>query len=212
MKIINNVYEKAVNSLKKHNVYYPNPNGKAYKIFKYLYLAFATLTALMTLFFVIGMFLVYSSNTEFVNEFTKSAVPYLIATAVFVVGIVLALFKFDLIALVVDLISGSFVCFGLIKHMTNVELSYTGLHVDWWWRHLLPFAFCIICLAVIAYIRTRARCVELRAYKNLIETIYKQNKEAQDMSEEEFNLFLENYDPRTIEEARIREKKLKSKK
>lgn len=209
MKIIDNVYQKAVNSLKKHNVDYPKPNGMAYKVFKLLYLLFAVLTALMTFFFVIGMFLVYSSNKEFISKFTPSAVFFLVSTAVFVVGIVLLLFKLDLIALVVDLISGSFACFGLIKHMTNVELSYSGLHEDWWWRHFLPFFFCIICLAVLAYIRTKARYVELRAYKNLVQTIYKQNKDAQEMSEDEFNLFLENYDPRAIEEARIREKKQK---
>lgn len=209
MKIIDNVYQKAVNSLKKHNVDYPKPNGKAYKVFKILYLVFAVLTALMTVFFVVGMLLVYSSNQEFISKFKPTAVFFLVSTAVFVVGIVLTLFKLDLIALAVNLISGSFSCFGLIKHMTNVALSTTGLHENWWWRHFLPFFFCIICLAVMSYIRTKAKYVELRAYKNLVQTIYKQNKDVQEMSEEEFNLFLENYDPRVIEEARIREKKQK---
>ncbi len=209
MKIINNVYEKAVKSLKKHNVDYPDPNGKAYKVFKILYLAFAILTVLMTVFFVAGMFLVYSANAEFISKFIPSAVFFLVSTFFFVVGIVLLLLKLDLIALFVNLISGCFVCFGFIKHMTNVELSYSGLHEDWWWRHFLPFFFCIVCLGALAYIRTRAKCIEIRAYKNLVQTIYKQNKNVQEMSEDEFTLFLENYDPRAIEEARIREKKQK---
>ncbi len=213
MKIINNIYEKAVKSLKKHNVDYPTPNGKAYKIFKALYLLFGALTAFMTLSFVYSMYLVYSSSAEkgeeFLGLFIPSAVYFLVVTFVFIIGMVLLLFKLDLIALFTDLVSGCFACFGLIKHMTNVNLSYAGLHEDWWWRHFLPFFFCIVCLAVLAYIRTKAKYVELRAYKNLVQTIYKQNKDAQELTEEEFALFLENYDPRAIEEARIREKKQK---
>ena len=211
MKKIQNIYERAVASLKKHHVVYETTKGKKYKTVKVLYYIACAFALFTTLAYLLGQFFIYQdsiNSKELLKPFLKQLFIFTPPTVLFIAGMFFAAFKKDLVALILTVVPTIFKLIAFLPLMKNVDM-HAGIHPDYWWHQLLPGILCIIFSVIFATIKLRADYIENRAYKNLIETIYNQYN-VTDLNEDEWKDFLKNYDPRKIEEDRRRSKKNKS--
>lgn len=211
MKKVQNIHERVIKSLKKHNVVYETSKGKKYKAAKTVYFLSAAVTAFMVLSYIFGQLIYYGgslNNAEkMLRDFMPTAILFITTTLIFIAGIVFTALKKDLIGSILSVCPILVQLIAFIPEMKNVHLSRAGLHQNYWWRHFLPSVICIIAIVFCVYIVLKAKHIEDRAYKNMVYKIYSQNKDASQMSEEEWEQFLSNYDPRKIEEERRRAKK-----
>ena len=208
---IQNINNYAIKSLKRHHVVYETENGKKFKFLKILYFITAAVSFFMVFSFIFGDFLYYAGakndSQEMLKRFVPTAVLFGVTLLALVIGIVLAALKKHILAGVLSVASLGVQLIALVPQLKNVHLSRAGLNQVYWGRHFLPSVLCILAISVCVYIILKAKYIEDRAYKNLVDTLYSQNKDAQDMTEEEWTAFLKKYDPRKVEEERRMAKK-----
>lgn len=213
MKKIQNIHEHVLNSLKKHNVVYETTNGKPYKISKIVYYISAAVTAFMVISYILGQLIYYdgalNNSDKLLRNFMPTAILFGITTLILIVGVIFSAKKKDIIGGILTFCPVIVQLIAFIPEMRNVHLSRAGLNQNYWWRHFLPSIICIAAISLCVYIVLKAKYIEDRAYKNMVENIYAQKKDVAELSEEEWNEFLANYDPRKVEEERRRAKKNK---
>ena len=211
MKKIKNIEERVLKSLKSHYVIYDTVGNKKYKILKTVQWISGAFAAFMIIFFLLGQIIHYNGalndSERMLNEFMPTAILFGVTTLLFVVGIILSLKRKDLIGAIFTVCPLVVQLIAIIPEMHNVHLARAGLHQNYWWRHFAPSVLCIFAAVFCAYIALKQKRIEDQAYKNMIDNIYAQNKDAVDMTEEEWISFLENYDPRKAEEERRMAKK-----
>ncbi len=211
MKKIKNIEDRVIKSLKAHHVVYDTVDSKKYKILKIMQLISGAFAAFMIVFFLLGQYIYYNGavngSEEAVRQFMPTAILFSVTTLLLVVGIILSLNRKALIGAIFTVCPLAVQLIAIIPEMHNVHLSRAGLHQNYWWRHFAPSVICIFAATYCAYILLKAKHIEDRAYKNMVENIYAQNKDATELSEEEWIAFLENYDPRQAEEERRMAKK-----
>lgn len=208
---LENIQRLALKSLKRHHVVYETTKGIKYKLLKVAYYLSAAVSLFMVFAFIFGRYLSYKASKYNSEELLKKFRPTLLffsaLLVLLVLGIVFMAIKKQLVAAILSVVSLSTQLVALVPQMKNVHLSRAGLHPLYWWRHFLPSVICIVAIIFCAYIVLKAKYIEDRAYQNIIDTLYAQNKDAKDMSEREWKIFLNTYDPRKVEEERIRAKK-----
>ena len=211
MKKIKNIEERVLKSLKAHHVIYDTVGSKRYKILKTLQWITGAFSAIMIIFFLLGQIIHYNGalndSERMLSKFMPTAILFGVTTLLLIVGIILSLKRKDLIGAIFTVCPLAVQLIAIIPEMHNVNLARAGLHQNYWWRHFAPSVLCIIAAVFCAYIALKQKQIEDQAYKNMVENIYKQNKDAAELSEEEWTAFLESYDPRKAEEERRMAKK-----
>lgn len=212
MKFNPNIAKKVELSLERHAVLYTKPTDKAYKVMLIIFNIAAALTTLMTLFYIISELIFYSSITQYSAESLKHFMPLGIFYGAVVVlsaaGIVLMNLKKQVFSMALTVIPGAAAVIEFIRQMTGADMV-AGLHGNFWIRHFFPFAVMTIAAIYLAYVRIKGDAIFSRAYKNMINRIYKEHPDTAGLSEEEWESFLNNYDPRAEEEKRRAAKKKK---
>ena len=211
MKKIKIIEDRVLKSLKAHHVVYETVNGKKYKLLKTVQWISAAVSAFMIVFFLLGQIIYYKGSAtdseKMLNQFFPTAILFAVSTLILIIGVIFSLKKKDLIGGILTVCPLAVQLIALVPEMHNVHLARAGLNQNYWWRHFLPSVICIVAACFCAYIALKAKHIEDRAYKNMVDNIYAQNKDAELMSEEEWTAFLETYDPRKIEEERRMAKK-----
>ena len=114
--------------------------------------------------------------------------------------------KKEIVALALTLIPGIVSCATLINASQNTSEFNTGINIDFWLRHFIPFILAVFFIVWLLIIKIRAQHLFKTAYNNMVNRIYQQYG-GNELSEAQWEEFLSNYDPRAEEEKRRRNKK-----
>lgn len=215
MKYIENIAYLVRNAEKRAAINYAKPDGLLYKSIKILYIISAVISFIMSAFFVIGRMIkiseikelaVETANNSDITAAKNSALSVGILSVLFIAAIVILKFKAEIISAALTLISGTASIFILMNVSKNTLEYNSGINASFWFRHFIPIVLSVIFICWLTAIKIRSNIKFNTAYTNMVNRIYKDyNKD--NLTEEEWAEFLENYDPRAEEEKRRREKK-----
>ncbi len=215
MKYIKNIVDRVESAEKRAAVIYAKTDGKLYKWLKILYVVSACFTALMGFFYCISRYFKISelmnldikieSLTE-INAVKQSIITVLICSAFWLICAVIIKWKQEIVSLLLLLSSGTVACATLINASKNTAEFNAGINTAFWWRHFVPLLLSLFFIVWMLCIKFRQQYRLKIAYNNMVNRIYETYRR-DDISEEEWEEFLINYDPRAEEEKRRREKK-----
>lgn len=178
-------------SEEKYNIRYAKKDGALYGGFRTAYLVSYIYAAVFAAFVILGIWF----NEEI---FTNLNTVYTIG-AFLVLGLGGAVFGGFKNSLGTALCSipvsvWAVICFG--KLLID-PAGLLGLNGKFYWAHLLPILVMCVSAAVMLIIDLRARYILKKGYEKISERLYDEySAHAENLSEEEWEQFLNNYDPR----------------
>lgn len=215
MKYVENIAERVRYAEKRAAVIYAKPGGKLYEWVNLLYYIFMCLSVLMSVFYVAGRLLRIEelkrlatdtiNNADLVKA-KNSAIYVGICAVLWIAAMIILKFKAEIVSAVLTVIPGIISLVILIGSSQNTPEFNSGINVSFWFRHFIPILLSASLVCWLTVIRIRADVKFKTAYTNMVNHIYQQYN-CDDLSEEGWQEFLENYDPRAEEEKRRREKK-----
>lgn len=182
----------------KNGIKYAKTDGRLYGTLKVLYTIVFAYTLAINVLFILSNSIVYYGNEKF-NSVKVPLVTVTIATLLLIVAFVIMRFKNKVWSNCVSGITNLLVAVLLVLTFANLMEDSTGLFgyvYSFYWRHAVPLlllAIFAVCLTVIA---VRANIKTDKQYKKVMENIYAQynlSAENEQLSEEQWEEFLENY-------------------
>lgn len=216
MKYLENIAEMTRNAERRAAVIYAKTDGKLYKWLRILYILSLCVTSLMGFFYCLGRHFTISEQQKFglvddftvINKVKTSITVVLICSVIWLVCAIILKWKQEILSFILLVLSGAASIFPLIASSKNTQEFNSGINSVFWWRHFVPLCISLLFIVWMLYIKLRQAHRFNIAYTNMVNRIYKEfNKE--DLTEDEWEKFLENYDPRAEEEKRRRNKKSK---
>ncbi len=210
MKYIKNIADRVTAAQKKAGSFQAKTDGVMYKRVKFIYYLFTIYAFCFSFIYV--MFRLNEGESFFDGYalMDSAQLTYfyvsISALAMWIAAYVLSVLKFDVTAFALTLLPGIAVLICMYKDMrSTADFSY-GLNANYWPYHFIPIVCACLFIGWAAFIHVRERLKFRRDYINMINRIYEQFH-TDDIKEQEWESFLENYDPRNEEEKRKRNKK-----
>ena len=173
---------------------YAKTDGRLYKTLRVFYIILFAYTTAVNLLYIAGMTFVYLGTDNFKNV-VNSIVTVSICTALIAVGFVLSFFRFKLAAGIISIVPEIFLIpvFGIAL---SDSLGFLGFKASFYWRHFAPLALLVILMIFTTVIAVRARIKTEKQYKKVTDNLYKLYRQnGNDISDEQWEQFLNNYDP-----------------
>lgn len=181
----------------KNGITYAKPDGRLYKVIKFLYSAAGVYTFVINLFFILGLLLVYS-GTDNMTKVQASIITASACTAVMIVGYVLNCLRLYLAGGITSVVPTVL----LIPFFGNIlqdDFGFFGFKASFYWRHFIPLVLMIIFMVWLTVIAVRADIKTDRQYKRVTENLYNMYSISDDMhselTDEQWEEFLTNYNP-----------------
>ena len=178
----------------KNGIKYAKTDGRLYKTLRVFYIILFAYTTAVNLLYIAGMTYVYLGTDNFKNV-VNSIVTVSICTALIAVGFVLSFFRFKLAAGIISIVPEIFLIpvFGIAL---SDSLGFLGFKASFYWRHFAPLALLVILMIFTTVIAVRARIKTEKQYKKVTDNLYKLYRQnGNDISDEQWEQFLNNYDP-----------------
>ena len=178
----------------KNGIKYAKTDGRLYKTLRVFYIILFAYTTAVNLLYIVGMTYVYLGTDNFKNV-VNSIVTVSICTALIAVGFVLSFFRFKLAAGIISIVPEIFLIpvFGIAL---SDSLGFLGFKASFYWRHFAPLALLVILMIFTTVIAVRARIKTEKQYKKVTDNLYKLYRQnGNDISDEQWEQFLNNYDP-----------------
>ncbi|MBE6729595.1 MAG: hypothetical protein E7568_05115 [Ruminococcaceae bacterium] len=215
MKYIENIANRVRIAEQRGAVIYAKPDGKLYKWIRALYIIFALFSALTSALYCFGRFsriaeikrlsLEILSDND-IEKAKTSAITIGIFAAVLIVTTIVLRFRAEIVSAVLTLISATVSIPVLITASQNTAEFNEGINASFWLRHFAPLLLALFFICWLTVIRIRADMIFRRSYLNMVNRIY-ENYNGEDLTEEEWETFLKDYNPKAEEEKRRRLKK-----
>ena len=200
MKLQQNVLKHVYKMDEKYNIRYAKKDVKAFSYCRVLVFIFAIWASFFA--FVLSMgFLIqrgaFEQGTSAYIQYTKFMVSCFSVMGLLAVCTVLAGFKKAVFSAAFGLaasVYGSVFFASIIDRSPN---GFFGLPYKYYWAHLLPLAVVAVCAVIMAVIAVREQIILRGEYKKVSNRLYEEySKMAEDLSEEQWEEFLTNYNPR----------------
>ena len=178
----------------KNGIKYAKTDGRLYKTLRVFYIILFAYTTAVNLLYIAGMTYVYLGTDNFKNV-VNSIVTVSICTALIAVGFVLSFFRFKLAAGIISIVPEIFLIpvFGIAL---SDSLGFLGFKASFYWRHFAPLALLVILMIFTTVIAVRAGIKTEKQYKKVTDNLYKLYRQnGNDISDEQWEQFLNNYDP-----------------
>ena len=178
----------------KNGIKYAKTDGRLYKTLRVFYIILFAYTTAVNLLYIAGMTYVYLGTDNFKNV-VNSIVTVSICTALIAVGFVLSFFRFKLAAGIISIVPEIFLIpvFGIALSDSR---GFLGFKASFYWRHFAPLALLVILMIFTTVIAVRARIKTEKQYKKVTDNLYKLYRQnGNDISDEQWEHFLNNYDP-----------------
>ncbi len=215
MKYIKNIVDRVEASEKRAAIIYAKTDGKLYKWLKWFYVISVCFTALMGFFYCLSRYFKISELDRLnikidsfndINNVKQSIITVLVCSVIWLICAVTIKWKQEIVSLLLLISSGIVACSSLIGASKNTAEFNVGINTAFWWRHFVPLMLSLLFIVWMLYIKIRQQYRLKIAYNNMTNRIYETYR-SEDISEEEWEEFLKNYDPRAEEEKRRRQKK-----
>ena len=199
MKKYSGVLERVKQIEEKFGIKYAKPEGKLYKSLKIIYTFFWIYTLVINVLFVVTRF--YPENLVKDSSKDYNAIMVIIVmTIILIAGYILNNYKLYLSGGIASVVSIIFML-PFFANLTEDTLGFMGYKFSFYWRHLIPYFVMLILISWLTILAVRAERIINKRYIQVIENlfnIYSKNKiEDGDLSNEEWDEFLKNYDPIT---------------
>ena len=178
----------------KNGIKYAKTDGRLYKTLRVFYIIVFAYTMVINLLYIAGMAFVHGGTDAF-KDIANSFISVCICTGLMIAGFVLSFFRFKLAAGIISVVPEIFLIpvFGL---ELRDSLGFMGFKISFFWRHLATLAILIILMTATTVIAVRAKVKTEKQYKKVTDNLYKLYKESgADLSDEQWEEFLANYDP-----------------
>ena len=191
MKMNETILAQVKRSEEKYNIRYAKKDGSLYGGFRVAYLVSYIYAAVFAAFVILGIWFNDEISTNLNTVYTIGAF--------LVLGLLGAVFNGFRIPLGTALCSipvsvWTVICFG--KLLID-PAGLLGLNGKFYWAHLLPILVMCVSAAAMLIIDLRARYILKKGYEKISERLYAEySAHAENLSEEEWEQFLNNYDPR----------------
>jgi len=177
-------------------------DGKLFKALKVFYIIFFAYYSFISLMVSLLMILHLTDSEGISKEVLKYHLSYEGTTCVFfvitIISFVLFFVKFKLTGLIMNIVTQPVFVILEARFFKGNDFSRLNLHADYYWKHFIPALLIFAVSVFMAVIVIRERLYISREYKKITERAYGEFKRGNDtLSEEEWNEFLENYDPRS---------------
>lgn len=197
MKKFQGVLNRVRELEQKKGIVYAKSDGTLCKTLKVLYTIAGIWTLLINSIFILGFVLLYGGTENF-NDVKNIIVWVSLATATLVIAYVLSFFKLHLTSGVISVISQVVI----LVVFASISRDYTyvlGFKPYFYWRHLIPIVLMLIFKVWITIICLREKIKTDKLYKKIIENLYDKYstdfKMENEITEEQWIEFLENYQP-----------------
>lgn len=135
------------------------------------------------------------SERIILRVFLNSLITVIVCTVLIIAGYVLSFTRFKLVSGILSVLPEIMlvVVFGAIM---KDSLGVMGFKVSYFWRHFAPLLILVILMAVTTVIAVRARFKTEKQYKKVLDNLYAlYSLNSDDISDEQWEAFLEEYDP-----------------
>ena len=199
MKMQYNILQRVRQIEEKAGIRYAKADGRLYKTLKVLYVILFAYTMVMNLLYLLGTALVYSGKEAFV-EVKNSLIIVVVASIGLVAELVFAKFKNKIWANVTSAVLNLVSCIFLVLNFANLltdDLGFLGYKFSFYWRHSVPILLIVIFSVWFSVIAVRGIVKTQKQYKKVVENLYEKYNlasENQQLSEEEWEEFLTNYE------------------
>ena len=187
MKMQESVLRRVRMVEEKHGITYAKTDGRLYKALRVSYTLLFIYTMGINLLFICGM-LITRLGTDNFKGILNSLITVIVCTVLIIAGYVLSFTRFKLVSEIMLV-----VVFGSIM---KDSLGVMGFKVSYFWRHFAPLLILVILMAVTTVIAVRARIKTEKQYKKVLDNLYAlYSLNSDDISDEQWEAFLEEYDP-----------------
>ena len=178
----------------KNGIKYAKTDGRLYKTLRVFYIIVFAYTMVINLLYIAGMAFVHGGTDAF-KDIANSFISVCICTGLMIAGFVLSFFRFKLAAGIISVVPEIFLIPVFGAELSD-SLGFMGFKISFYWRHLAPLAILIILMTATTVIAVRAKVKTEKQYKKVTDNLYKLYKESgADLSDEQWEEFLANYDP-----------------
>lgn len=177
-------------------------DGKLFKSLKVFYIISFAYYSFISLMVSLLMILHLTDSEGISKEVLKNYLSYEGTTCVFfvitIIAFILFCIKFKLTGLIMNIVAQPVFVILEASFFKGNDFSRLNLHADFYWKHFIPALLIFAVSVFLAVIVIRERLYISREYKKITERAYGEFKRGNDtLSEEEWNEFLENYDPQS---------------
>lgn len=140
----------------------------------------------------------YAVNTPGTDNFKSilnSLITVIVCTVLIIAGYVLSFTRFKLVSGILSVLPEIMlvVVFGSIM---KDSLGVMGFTPSYFWRHFAPLLILVILMAATTVIAVRARIKTEKQYKKVLDNLYAlYSVNTNDISDEQWEIFLAEYDP-----------------
>ena len=194
MKMQESVLRRVRMVEEKHGITYAKTDGRLYKALRVSYTLLFIYTMGINLLFICGMLLTRLGTDNF-KGILNSLITVIVCTVFIIAGFCLSFTRFKLAAGLLSVLPEIMliVVFGAIM---KDSLGVMGFKVSYFWRHFAPLLILVILMAVTTVIAVRARFKTEKQYKKVLDNLYElYSLNSDDISDEQWEAFLEEYDP-----------------
>ncbi len=198
MKMYESVLTRVRTVEQKNGINYAKTDGILYKTLRVIYSVIFFYTVIINLLFIAGMFLVRYGTDNF-KSVKNLLISVCVCTGVMLAGYVMSFFKFKLTAGIISVLP-EILLIPLFGNAMKDSLGLFGFKYSFYWRHLAPLVLLVILTVILTAIAVRARVKTEKQYKKVTENLYKLydvtvGNEADGISDEQWETFLQTYDP-----------------
>lgn len=194
MKMQESVLRRVRMVEEKHGITYAKTDGRLYKALRVSYTLLFIYTMGINLLFICGM-LITRLGTDNFKGILNSLITVIVCTVLIIAGFCLSFTRFKLAAGLLSALPEIMliVVFGALM---KDSLGVMGFKVSYFWRHFAPLLILVILMAVTTVIAVRARIKTEKQYKKVLDNLYAlYSLNSDDISDEQWEAFLEEYDP-----------------
>lgn len=192
MKMNETILAQVRKSEYKYNYTYAKKDGSLYKGLR---------TAFIIAFVFAAIFALFVALQPWVNDGVKyesaNTIPTIYAFLISgVLAVVFVAFKISVATAVLSVPTSIFVLLEFAKLLPDPN-GILGLNLKFYWAHLIPVLVVVFCAVFMLVIELRANRILKQNYVKISNRIYEEySLKAENLSEEEWEEFLKNYDPR----------------
>ena len=185
MKMQESVLKRVRMIEEKHGITYAKTDGKLYKALRVSYTLLFIYTMGINLLFICGMLLTRLGTDNF-KSILNSLITVIVCTVLIIAGYILSFTRFKLVSGILS----------VLPEIMKDSLGVMGFTPSYFWRHFAPLLILVILMAATTVIAVRARIKTEKQYKKVLGNLYAlYSVNTNDISDEQWEIFLAEYDP-----------------
>ena len=199
MKKLDGVLRRVRALEEKRGIAYAKPEGKLYKTLRVLYTLVYIYGMGINLLFIAAMSLKLDAGGVATKDVLNSIITVSVCSFLSIVGFILMYCKVYLTAGILSVVPLIFTIPLFAGAMEESIDGILGYRYSFYWRHFLPVLVLTLLMLWMTIIAKRAQIKTDRMYKKVTENLFNMYKlsegEAENISEEQWESFLTNYNP-----------------